>query len=105
MEHPTLMKMAEFAGEKDAHEATIQYITDKLSFLKKGEKVLILFYVIYFVAEYMGLRFLYSFTPLEYFNIYDLMTNGFSGLFLFLTALITVLCIGVAIERWRKKDF
>jgi hypothetical protein len=45
MEHPTLMKMAEFAGEKDAHEATIQYITDKLSFLKKGEKVLILFYV------------------------------------------------------------
>lgn len=43
MDHPALLQMAHLANQSDAQEATIQYLTEKLSFLKQKETVLILF--------------------------------------------------------------
>lgn len=43
MEHPALLKMAAMAQTPDALEATVSYLAEKLCFLKKREKVLILF--------------------------------------------------------------
>ena len=43
MEHPAFIKMQQLAREPEALEATICYLTEKLEFLKKGDKVLICF--------------------------------------------------------------
>lgn len=43
MEHPALLKMAALAQTPDALEATVCYLAEKLFFLKRKEKVLILF--------------------------------------------------------------
>ena len=69
-----------------------------------GFGALIVFYCIYFVAEYLCIPALFYLTPLKYFDVYAVAKDGISLMFLLISGVITFLSIFLAKNRWAGKE-
>lgn len=62
------------------------------------------FYGLYVIADYLEIPALYYLTPLKYFDVYAVARNGFSVSFL-LTAIIIVICSVIMSQRsWMNRE-
>jgi ABC-2 type transport system permease protein len=69
-----------------------------------GAGVLLGFYGLYVIADYLEMPALHYLTPLKYFDVYAVARNGFSVLFL-LISIVIVLCSVVRSQRsWANRE-
>lgn len=66
--------------------------------------LLLLFYGIYIIADYLDLSVLYYLTPLKYFDVYTVAKEGFSIVFLLMAAVIILFSITVAKKVWASRE-
>lgn len=69
-----------------------------------GTGILLGFYGIYITAEYLESPLLYYLTPLKYFDVYAIAREGFSLVFLSLTAVIVLVSVAMAERSWTKRE-
>lgn len=69
-----------------------------------GAGLLLIFYGIYIVAEYLNTPALYYLTPLKYFDVYIVAKEGFHGLFLLASFVIILVSTAVARNIWTGKE-
>ena len=62
------------------------------------------FYGIYIVAEYLEIPALYYLTPLKYFDVYAVAREGINIVFLLLAAVIVAISIAVARKKWAGRE-
>lgn len=72
--------------------------------VRMGAGLLILFYGISIIAEYLEISALYYLTPLKYFDVYAVAENGFQISFLLVTIVIVILCILIAPKCWQDRE-
>lgn len=69
-----------------------------------GAGLLLGFYGIYIMAEYLEIPALYYLTPLKYFDVYAVAREGFNMVFLLLAAVIVAISIAVARKKWAGRE-
>lgn len=74
------------------------------SAVRAGAVFLIACYAVSFIAEYSGIVFLDYFTPLRYYDVYEVSLHGIGMSFLLLTVGIVAVCVTTAIKAWRKRE-
>lgn len=72
--------------------------------VRLGTVLLLGFYGIYVVAGYLELPALNYLTPLRYFDVYAVAREGFSIVFLLLSAVIIVISVNVAQRNWAGRE-
>ena len=69
-----------------------------------GAGVLLGFYGLYVIAEYLEVPALYYLTPLKYFDVYAVARNGFSVLFLLISIVIVLWSVAAAKKYWTNRE-
>ena len=72
--------------------------------IRLGAGLLLGFYGIYIVAEYLEIPALYYLTPLKYFDVYAVAREGINIAFLLLAAVIVAISIAVARKKWAGRE-
>lgn len=72
--------------------------------VRLGAGLLLGFYGIYIVAEYLELPALYFLTPLKYFDVYTVAKEGFQSLFLLVSVVIVTGSVITAQKIWAGKE-
>jgi len=72
--------------------------------VRLGAGLLLGFYGIYIVAGYLEMPSLYFLTPLKYFDVYVVAREGFSMVFLMLSAVIVAASVAAAQKRWTNAE-
>lgn len=73
--------------------------------VRVGASLLLGFYGVYIIAEYQEMPILYYFTPLKYFDVYEVAKGGFRISFLVMTIVIVVGSILAATKTWVGREF
>ena len=92
------------ALKKKETDIALGNIIGEVSAMLFGFGALIVFYCIYFVAEYLCIPALFYLTPLKYFDVYAVAKDGISLMFLLISGVITFLSIFLAKNRWAGKE-
>lgn len=69
-----------------------------------GAGVLLGFYGLYVIADYLEMPVLYYLTPLKYFDVYAIARNGFSISFLLVGTVIIAGSVAVARKNWTNRE-
>lgn len=69
-----------------------------------GAGMLLGFYGLYVVADYLEIPALYYLTPLKYFDVYAVARNGFSASFLLVGIAIIAGSVAVAQKNWTNRE-
>ena len=69
-----------------------------------GAGVLLGFYGLYVIADYLEIPVLYYLTPLKYFDVYTVARNGFSISFLLVGIVIIAGSVVVAQKNWTNRE-
>lgn len=72
--------------------------------IQTGSIFLLIFYGIAVMAKYTDIQLLDFFTPLRYFDVYEVTLGGIKGLQLFLAILIVTFCIITAVKQWKNRE-
>lgn len=72
--------------------------------VRAGTVLLLIFYGLYIAADCLKVPALYYFTPLKYFDVYTVATEGFSLFFLLIAAVLILLSITVAKKVWVSRE-
>ena len=69
-----------------------------------GAGVLLGFYGLSMVADYLEVPALYYLTPLKYFDVYTVARNGFSASFLLISIVIVLFSVTAAQKHWTNRE-
>lgn len=72
--------------------------------VRLGTGLLLGFYGIYIIAEYLEIPALNYLTPLKYFDVYEVAKEGFNVVFLLITAAIVATSIMIAKSSWINRE-
>lgn len=72
--------------------------------VRLGAGLLMGFYGIYIIAEYLEIPSLYYLTPLKYFDVYAVAKEGINIVFLLLAAIIVMISIAMARKMWTIRE-
>lgn len=62
------------------------------------------FYSLYVIADYLEIPALYYLTPLKYFDVYAVARNGFSVSFLLTAIVIVICCVIMSQKSWTNRE-
>ncbi len=72
---------------------------------RRGAGLLLGFYALYVIAEYLRIPALYYLTPLKYFDVYAVARGGFQMPFLLLSAALVIGSVTAAQRLWSNKEW